>query len=77
MMVSETAIEHLAAVCRVDVQLIRERNLYKQGDLTHFGQPLEEYSVPAAWNNLMTVTITYFICSKKDLVNIAYFVIDC
>ena len=55
MMVSETAIEHLADVCGLDVQMVREKNLYRQGGLTHFGQPLEEFNVPQAWDHLMAV----------------------
>lgn len=53
MMVCEAAILQLAHKLGVRPEFIREKNLYREGDLTHFGQPLRYFYVPRLWSNVM------------------------
>ena len=38
MLVCETFVEHIAKEIGMDVSEVRRRNMYKEGDLTHYGQ---------------------------------------
>lgn len=49
MMVTETAITHLAQAVGLPAAQLRELNLYGEGDRTHFGQALEVFQVPRLW----------------------------
>lgn len=46
---SEMVLEHLANELRVSPEKLRNMNLYKEGELTHYGQPLEDWMVPKLW----------------------------
>lgn len=56
MMVSETVLEHLSDVSKIPVQVLRGKNLYADGDRTHFGQLIEEYNVPQAWEDVLRLS---------------------
>ncbi|CAM9401688.1 unnamed protein product, partial [Discosporangium mesarthrocarpum] len=49
MLVTETVMDHLASAVGMPAKVIRTLNMYKEGETTHFGQPLEAWNVPAAW----------------------------
>ena len=55
MMATEFAIEHLARLLRMPPEELREKNLYQEGDTTHFCQRLEQYYVPKLWRDLLAV----------------------
>ena len=53
MMLAETALEHLASKCGLSVQEMRARNLYVEGDHTHFKQRLTAFHVPRLWSQVL------------------------
>lgn len=52
LLVSESAIEHLAVALGMSPTTMRERNLYAEGDRTHFGQPIIGWNVPRCLSEL-------------------------
>lgn len=52
MMVCEAAMDHLAAKIGVPTQMLREKNMYKEGEKTHFLQDIDRWNVPAAWEDI-------------------------
>ncbi|CAF1016904.1 unnamed protein product [Adineta steineri] len=48
----ETIIEHIAAYLKCDPFSIRTLNLFQEGDITHYGQALENWNVPRILNEL-------------------------
>jgi len=53
LMVCESAIEHLAHTLQVTPQALRTANLYKEGDLTPFGQTLEDCNIRGMWSDMV------------------------
>ena len=53
MMVCETWLTHVADFLGKPVEELRQLNMYKEGQLTHFNQPLENFHVPRLWSELM------------------------
>lgn len=56
--VAEHIIEHLAVECKVQVDVMRRDNMYKDGQSTHFGMILSDsfsgkWNVPAMYDRLM------------------------
>ncbi len=49
----ETIVEHVAAHLKLDPFVIRRFNLYQEGDLTHFAQPLERWNIPRLMDELI------------------------
>ena len=49
----ETIVEHVAAYLKLDPVTVRLRNLYQEGDLTHFAQPLERWHIPRLMEELI------------------------
>jgi xanthine dehydrogenase/oxidase len=45
-------VDSIARKLRLSPEQVRARNLYQDGDRTHFGQALLEYSVPEQWQQL-------------------------
>ena len=54
MMLTELVMTQLAQATDIDVHVLREKNLYKEGDKTHFGQKLEVFNVPKLWAQIKT-----------------------
>ena len=50
---SETIVEHVAAHLQMDSLVIRQLNMYKEGDATHFGQKLERWHIPRMTDELL------------------------
>lgn len=50
MMVTETVMDHLAAALGMPAAELRERNLYQEDDVTHFGQRIGTPSVGRTWH---------------------------
>lgn len=55
MLVTEAIMEHLAAACEVPADVLREANMYKDGDETPFHQTLAkgDWRVPRAWSEVV------------------------
>ncbi|CAF1261858.1 unnamed protein product [Rotaria sordida] len=52
MLACETIVEHVAAYLKCDPFTIRSRNLFKEGDITHYGQIIEHWNVPRILDEL-------------------------
>ncbi|KAN0059894.1 hypothetical protein ACQY0O_008469 [Thecaphora frezii] len=52
MFICEDYVTKVAAVLGVRPEVVRERNLYREGDETHFGQKLVDWNVPALWRQV-------------------------
>ncbi len=52
MMLTEMVMTQLAKESGIPVDVLRERNMYKNGDVTHFGQVMEYYNVPDMWTQI-------------------------
>ncbi|CAF4000431.1 unnamed protein product [Rotaria sordida] len=46
MLTCENVVEHVASYLKRDPLMIRHLNLFKEGELTHYGQALEHWNVP-------------------------------
>ena len=53
MLACETIVEHVATYLKMDPLTIRRRNLFREGDLTHYGQVLEGWNVPRILDELV------------------------
>ncbi|XP_018423843.1 PREDICTED: xanthine dehydrogenase/oxidase [Nanorana parkeri] len=53
MMVAETWMSDIAQVCSLPPEHVRKLNMYKEGDLTHFNQKLEEFNVQRCWEECL------------------------
>lgn len=49
MLVTEAWIEHIARTLTLDPHEVRRRNLYKEGDITHFNQKLNNCTIRRCW----------------------------
>lgn len=52
MLAVETAITHLAHKLEISAEQLRSRNLYKKGDITHYGMPVENTQLSRAWEQV-------------------------
>ncbi|EPQ25875.1 uncharacterized protein PFL1_06549 [Pseudozyma flocculosa PF-1] len=52
MFICEDIVSKVAARLAMRPEAIRERNLYAEGDATHFGQKLVDWNVPALWDQV-------------------------
>lgn len=54
--VSEMAMQHLSEVSGISIELLKRKNMYKEGDKTHFSQPLESFFVPSLWDKALIIS---------------------
>lgn len=52
MMICETAIDHLALMVKMNVDKMRELNIYREGDRTHYGQLMDHYFISRAYEEV-------------------------
>ena len=52
MLACESVVEQVAAYLKIDLFSIRLPNLFKEGDVTHYGQALERWNVPRLLDEL-------------------------
>lgn len=65
MMMAETALEHLAQAAGLDPQFVRHRNLYREGQATHFKMPLVDFHIPRLWDKVEAVAD---VAGRRDAV---------
>lgn len=53
MILTETIIHHISEELNIPVVSVREINMYKEGDFTHFNQCLDNYLVPRLWSYII------------------------
>jgi xanthine dehydrogenase/oxidase len=56
MLVAETWINHVAEFLKLPAEHIREINMYKEGQMTHFNQPLEDFRLPKLWSKILEIS---------------------
>ncbi|CAF0786586.1 unnamed protein product [Adineta steineri] len=49
----ETIVDHIATHLKLDPLVIRRLNMYREGDITHFKQPLERWNIPRLMDELL------------------------
>ena len=54
-MLAEMVIEHLATESGIPADVIRQQNIYQEGDRTHFGEKLVDFNVPDLWRQIQTI----------------------
>lgn len=52
MALAEVVVTHLAEKLQINPNQLRAQNLYRDGDVTHFGQKLVQYYVPMLWDQI-------------------------
>jgi xanthine dehydrogenase/oxidase len=52
--IMETIMENVAKCLSLSPDVVRFANLYQQGQVTPYGQPLQYCSLPTLWNTLVT-----------------------
>lgn len=53
MMVTESWMSDIALKCRLPLEEVRQLNLYNEGDLTHFNQKLEGFTLRRCWEECL------------------------
>jgi xanthine dehydrogenase/oxidase len=56
MFIAETYMEEVADRLGMPVERLREINFYKDGDLTHFNNPINDWHVPLMWKQVQDET---------------------
>ena len=53
MIVIEDILDRMARTLGLDAHVVRERNFYREGDITHYGQPVKDATrIERVWNEL-------------------------
>jgi xanthine dehydrogenase/oxidase len=65
MVLTEMVLSHLAQASGIDIDTLRSKNLYKEGEKTHFGQRLEGFNIPSL---LSTIHRTADVANRKTAV---------
>ncbi|XP_055483476.1 xanthine dehydrogenase/oxidase [Psammomys obesus] len=50
MLIAEHWMSEVALTCGLPAEEVRRKNMYKEGDLTHFNQKLEAFTLPRCWD---------------------------
>ncbi|XP_028634835.1 xanthine dehydrogenase/oxidase [Grammomys surdaster] len=50
MLIAEHWMSEVAVTCGLPAEEVRRKNMYKEGDLTHFNQKLEGFTLPRCWD---------------------------
>ncbi|XP_071457326.1 xanthine dehydrogenase/oxidase [Marmota flaviventris] len=53
MFIAEQWMSEVAVTCGLPAEEVRRKNLYKEGDLTHFNQKLEGFTLPRCWDECL------------------------
>lgn len=53
LMVAENYIDHIARTLGLAPEVVRARNMYAQNEVTHFGQPLEDFNLRTLWQHTL------------------------
>ncbi|KAM6179213.1 xanthine dehydrogenase/oxidase [Erethizon dorsatum] len=54
MLIAEYWMSEVAVTCGLPPEDVRRKNMYKEGDLTHFNQKLEAFTLPRCWDECIT-----------------------
>lgn len=64
LMVAETYIDHIARTLHLAPEEVRWRNMYVDGDTTHYGQPIEDVNLRTLWQH--TIERSEFHAKKRE-----------
>lgn len=53
MLIAEYWMSDVAVTCGLPAEEVRRKNMYQEGDLTHFNQKLEGFTLPRCWDECM------------------------
>uniref|UniRef100_A0A8C9JMP0 Xanthine dehydrogenase n=1 Tax=Panthera tigris altaica TaxID=74533 RepID=A0A8C9JMP0_PANTA len=53
MLIAEHWMSEVAVTCGLPAEEVRRKNMYKEGDLTHFNQKLEGFTLPRCWEECL------------------------
>ena len=64
-LVTEVIVEHIAAHLKLDSFTVRQCNLLKEGDITHYGQKIQRWNIPRMLYEL--VKSSHFFQRQKNV----------
>ncbi|KAM5253336.1 xanthine dehydrogenase/oxidase-like isoform 2-T2 [Hipposideros larvatus] len=69
MLIAECWMSEVAVTCGLPAEEVRRKNLYKEGDLTHFNQKLEGFTLPRCWDECLASSQYHARRSEVDKFN--------
>lgn len=63
LIIAESYIDHIARTLNLAPEEVRTRNMYVQDEVTHFGQPLEDFNLRTLWQH--TIDKSGFAAKKE------------
>ncbi|XP_045405291.1 xanthine dehydrogenase/oxidase isoform X1 [Lemur catta] len=69
MLIAENWMSEVAVTCGLPAEEVRRKNLYKEGDLTHFNQKLEGFTLPRCWDECLASSQYHARKSEVDKFN--------
>ncbi|XP_011369071.1 xanthine dehydrogenase/oxidase [Pteropus vampyrus] len=69
MLVAENWMDEVAVTCGLPAEEVRRKNMYKEGDLTHFNQKLEGFTVHRCWDECLASSQYHARKSEVDKFN--------
>nr|WGH49440.1 xanthine dehydrogenase [Tupaia chinensis] len=69
MLIAEYWMSEVAVTCGLPAEEVRRKNLYKEGDLTHFNQRLEGFTLPRCWDECLASSQYHTRKSEVDKFN--------
>uniref|UniRef100_A0A4X1TB92 Xanthine dehydrogenase/oxidase n=1 Tax=Sus scrofa TaxID=9823 RepID=A0A4X1TB92_PIG len=69
MFIAEYWMSEVAVTCGLPAEEVRRKNLYKEGDLTHFNQKLEGFTLPRCWDECLESSQYHARKSEVDKFN--------
>uniref|UniRef100_A0A2K5J9B5 Xanthine dehydrogenase/oxidase n=1 Tax=Colobus angolensis palliatus TaxID=336983 RepID=A0A2K5J9B5_COLAP len=69
MLIAEYWMSEVAVTCGMPAEEVRRKNLYGEGDLTHFNQKLEGFTLPRCWEECLASSRYHARRSEVDKFN--------
>lgn len=69
MLIAEHWMSEVAVTCGLPAEEVRMKNMYKEGDLTHFNQKLEGFTLPRCWDECLASSQYHARRSEVDKFN--------
>ncbi|KAF6321937.1 hypothetical protein mRhiFer1_018423 [Rhinolophus ferrumequinum] len=69
MLIAEYWMSEVAVTCGLPAEEVRRKNLYKEGDLTHYNQKLEEFTLSRCWDECLASSQYHARRSEVDKFN--------
>ncbi|XP_074187956.1 xanthine dehydrogenase/oxidase isoform X2 [Rhinolophus sinicus] len=69
MLIAEYWMSEVAVTCGLPAEEVRRKNMYQEGDLTHFNQKLEGFTLPRCWDECLASSQYHVRRSEVDKFN--------